>query len=135
MLFGEEYFGGKKCYYGIKEKDIKYKVAKKVKEELEQYPNVTVVLTREKEETVSLYERANRARGADADILISLHFNASNSHESEGASAYVTTGAQYCESMQKLADNLLGEFEALGLEGFIQSDEAVGTDKIPKFNL
>lgn len=27
------------------------------------------------------------------------------------------------------------EFEALGLEGFIQSDEAVGTDKIPKFNL
>ena len=104
------------CYYGIKEKDINYKVAKKVKEELEQYPNVTVVLTREKEETVSLYERANRARGADADILISLHFNASNSHESEGASVYVTTGAQYCESMQKLADNLLGEFEALGLQ-------------------
>ncbi len=27
------------------------------------------------------------------------------------------------------------EFEALGLEGFIQSDSAVGTDKIPKFNL
>ena len=27
------------------------------------------------------------------------------------------------------------EFEALGLEGFIQSDQAVGADKIPKFNL
>lgn len=27
------------------------------------------------------------------------------------------------------------EFESLGLEGFIQSTEAVGTDKIPKFNL
>lgn len=104
------------CYYGIKEKDINYKVAQKVKKELEQYPNVTVVLTREKEETVSLFERANRANAAGADILISLHFNASNSHQSEGASVYVTTGKQYCESMQKLADNLLGEFEALGLQ-------------------
>ena len=27
------------------------------------------------------------------------------------------------------------EFEALGLEGFIQSNDAVGTDKIPEFNL
>lgn len=104
------------CYYGIREQDINYEVAQKVKKELEQYLNVTVILTREDEETVSLFQRAERARAEDADILISLHFNASNSHKSEGASVYVTTGKQYCEGMQRLADNLLGEFEALGLQ-------------------
>lgn len=104
------------CYYGIKEKDINFAVAEKVKKELEQYSNVTVVLTRQKEETVGLFERASRARAANADILISLHFNASNSHQSRGASIYISTGENYRESLQKLADNLLGEFEALGLD-------------------
>lgn len=104
------------CYYGIKEKDINLTVAEKVKKELEQYPNVTVVLTRHKEETVSLLERADRAAAANADILVSLHFNASNSHESQGASVYISTAEKYRESLQKLADNLLGEFEALGLD-------------------
>lgn len=104
------------CYYGMKEKDLNYTVAETAKKELEKYPNITVVLTRGKEETVSLLERANRAKAANADILISLHFNANNSHQSQGASVYVTTGEAYCESLQQLADNLLGEFEALGLE-------------------
>lgn len=104
------------CYYGIKEQNINFTVAQKVKKELEEYPNVTVVLTREKGETVGLFERANRANAANADILISLHFNASNSHQSQGASVYISTGENYREGLQKLADHLLGEFEALGLE-------------------
>lgn len=103
-------------YYGILEKNINYKMAELVKKELEQYPGVTVVLTREEDETVSLYERANRAKEADADILLSLHFNASVSHLSKGASVYITTGEAYRENLQQFADNLLGEFEALGLD-------------------
>lgn len=104
------------CYYGIREQDINLTVARKVKKELEKYPNVTVVLTRDKEETVGLFERAGRASAANADILISIHFNASNSHESQGASVYISTGENYRKKLQKLADHLLGEFEALGLE-------------------
>ncbi|MCM1499320.1 MAG: N-acetylmuramoyl-L-alanine amidase [Clostridium sp.] len=103
-------------YYGLMEKDINYQMAQLVKQQLEKYPNVTVVLTREEEETLPLYERANRALAADADILLSLHFNASVSHLSKGASVYVTTAEAYREKLRQFADCLLGEFEAIGLE-------------------
>ncbi len=103
-------------YYGTKEKDINLKLANMVKKELEQYDGITVVLTREEDETVSLSERAKRAKQKGADILVSLHFNASVSGKSQGASVYISTGEKYVEPLRKMADYLLGEFEALGLE-------------------
>ena len=111
--------GGKESgayYYGIKEKDINLTLAKLVQAELEQYEGVEVFLTRETDEEMPLYTRANVAHERGADILISLHFNASNQHKSNGASVYVTTAESYRYSMQQLADCLLGEFEAIGLE-------------------
>lgn len=103
-------------YYGLMEKDINYKMAELVKKELEKYPDVSVVLTRQQDEQVSLYDRAGRAKAADADILLSLHFNASVSHLSNGASVYISTGECYRADLQRFADNLLGEFEAIGLD-------------------
>lgn len=103
-------------YYGLMEKDINYKMAELVKQELERYPDVSVVLTRQQDEQVSLYERASRAKTAGADILLSLHFNASVAHLSNGASVYISTGECYRADLQKFADNLLGEFEAIGLD-------------------
>lgn len=104
------------CYYGIKEKEADLKVAQLVKRELEQYEGVAVVLTREDDEAVGLSERANRAKQGGADILVSLHFNASVSGKSKGASIYISTGQAKLEELRNLADHLLGEFEALGLE-------------------
>lgn len=102
-------------YYGIEEKDINLKVAKYVKQELEQYEGILVYLTREDDEDVGLYDRAMRAKEMNADILISLHFNASISHRQRGASIYVSTDKEYRNQTIYLADFLLGEFEALGL--------------------
>lgn len=103
-------------YYGLMEKDINYKMAELVKKELEQYPNVTVFLTRDGDEQVSLSERAKRAKEAEADILLSLHFNASASHQSNGASVYISTAEKYRNDLRQFADYLLGEFEAIGLD-------------------
>ena len=102
-------------YYGIQEKNLNLKLAKLVKEELQEYQGVTVILTRDTDEEVNLWERANRASGAGADILLSMHFNASGSHKSNGASIYVSTGESYKEALMELGDNLLGEFESIGL--------------------
>lgn len=102
-------------YYGIKEKDINLKVAHFLKAELENYPNVTVILTRSEDEEVNLYERARRASELEADILLSLHFNAS-ARFANGSSVYISTAEGSRVALQDLADNLLGEFEALGLE-------------------
>lgn len=102
-------------YYGIKEKDINLEVAHFLKAELENYPNVTVILTRSEDEEVNLYERARRASELKADILLSLHFNAS-ARFANGASVYISTAEGSRADLQDLADNLLGEFEAIGLE-------------------
>ncbi|MCM1157804.1 MAG: N-acetylmuramoyl-L-alanine amidase [Bacteroidales bacterium] len=103
-------------YYGIKEKDANLAVAKRLKQELEQYSGVTVVLVRDSDEQVTLAERANRAKETGADILLSLHFNASVSHRAEGASVYISTGEEKKKTLMEFADYLLGEFEALGLK-------------------
>ena len=103
-------------YYGIQEKDINLKMAELVKQELEQYQNVKVILTRDGDEKLGLSERAVRAGQEQADILLSLHFNASVSHKSNGASVYISTGEGRKESLRQFADYLLGEFEAIGLQ-------------------
>ncbi len=102
--------------YGIQEKDVDLLMAKLVKVELEQYDGVRVVLTREKDERVGLEERARRACVAGADLLVSLHFNASVSGRSKGASVYISTAEETLPGLRVLADHLLGQFEALGLE-------------------
>lgn len=102
-------------YYGIQEKDINLKLAQLVQQELQEYQGVDIILTREADEEVALWERANRASVAGADILLSMHFNASVSHKSNGASIYLSTGEYHKEKLMQLGDNLLGEFEAIGL--------------------
>lgn len=102
-------------YYDIEEKDINLQLAQLVQQELLEYQGVDVVLTRETDEEVTLWERANRASNEGADILLSLHFNASASHESNGASIYVSTGVSHKEELMQLGDHFLGEFEAIGL--------------------
>lgn len=104
------------CYYGMEEKDINLKLAKLVKSGLEEYKGVKVVLTRDGDETLNLADRALRASEQKADILISLHQNASLYHKSKGATIYVSTAERYREQLVTMADYLLGEFEALGLQ-------------------
>ncbi len=102
-------------YYGIQEKDINLKLAQMLQEALEEYQGIDVILTRNADEEVSLWERANRASQGNADILFSLHFNASVSHQSSGASIYISTGEGDKERLMALGDSFLGEFEAIGL--------------------
>ncbi len=102
-------------YYGLEEKDINLKLAKLVQKELQKYQGADVMLTRETDEEVTLWERANRASKAEADILLSIHFNASVSHKSNGASIYLSTGEYHKKELMQLGDHLLGEFEAIGL--------------------
>ncbi|MCM1180379.1 MAG: N-acetylmuramoyl-L-alanine amidase [Clostridium sp.] len=102
-------------YYGRKEKDVNYRIAELVKEELSAYPNITVVLTRDGDEEIGLQGRVIRAADAGADVFVSLHLNASVSHRSDGATVYISTAERYREQLLDMADCLLGEFEALGL--------------------
>lgn len=102
-------------YYGLKEKDANLRIARMVRDELLTYPNVSVVLTRDSDEETGLQARVMKAADAGADVFVSLHLNASVSHHSNGATVYVTTAERYRDQVCEMADCLLGEFEALGL--------------------
>ena len=73
-----------------KEKDITLAVAlelgKKIHEELK---DVKVIFTRNDDQFIELFERADIANRNKADIFISIHINSSKSKEAHGAEAWV----------------------------------------------
>lgn len=77
MIILDAGHGGKDngtSYKEEKEKDINLAVVEKMKELLEQ-KGVTVVLTREIDEFISLDERVDMANQLEADLFISIHCN------------------------------------------------------------
>lgn len=70
--------------YGIKESNINYKIATYLKEYLEVYKNVKVILTRRENEYKTLQERADVGFRSNADLLLSLHINSSDNESATG---------------------------------------------------
>jgi N-acetylmuramoyl-L-alanine amidase len=68
---------GAKGAGGTKEKDVTLAVARKLKASLEQKLGVHVLLTRDDDRSVPIDERTATANNGKADLLISLHANAS----------------------------------------------------------
>lgn len=73
---------------GHSEKDIALKVTLEVGKALESYPNVKVIYTRKTDVFVELYERANIANKANADLFVSIHCNA-HSSQASGTETFV----------------------------------------------
>lgn len=95
--------GGKDC--GAKgrlaqEKEITLAVAKKLGVLLRiSMPNTEVLLTREEDEYLELYERTRVANNQRADLFISLHCNANSSIHAHGTETYIM-------GLHKLKENL-----------------------------
>ncbi len=64
-------------------------------EELRQFDDITVYLTRTEDVDLSLEERADFAKSVDADFLFSVHYNASLEHNLFGSEVWVSTVAPY----------------------------------------
>lgn len=72
------------------EKDINLKTAMAVRDELAQYNNVEVYLTRENDSKLSLEERVDYAISMGADVMVSCHYNASESHLFYGSEIFTS---------------------------------------------
>jgi N-acetylmuramoyl-L-alanine amidase len=67
-----------------------------------------VVLTRETDEDVPLYERPLRANSAGADLFLSIHLNSCESPAAQGTAAYYfCRQGYYSETGQLLADHIV----------------------------
>jgi N-acetylmuramoyl-L-alanine amidase len=73
---------------GIKEKDVTLDVAHRVAPVLAAQ-GIQVVLTRDDDRFVALEERTARANAFGADLFVSIHCNASESHGRRGVETYV----------------------------------------------
>lgn len=115
------------------EKDLNLKIAEYLKEELEQYENVTVSLTRTGDYDVELEDRTQYSVDKEADVMISLHNNATGECAPYDNGCTVLAAKDgykddLAEEEQKLACNILNELSGLGLEnqGILLRDSESG---------
>lgn len=107
---------------GYTERDLNLKVALYCREYLEaNYTGMKVYLTREGDYhlndnlSIDLEARAQFAQDVGADILVSLHFNASHTHNVGGCMAMISKQANVSAQSKALADSMLKEVAKLGL--------------------
>ena len=93
-------------YRRLQEAEIALAIAKKLKAELEDIPGVSAFLTRSGDYFVPLRRRVELARQLQADVMISIHCNASRNHEATGTEVYFLsiTGATD-EASRSLAES------------------------------
>lgn len=101
--------------YGPLEKDITLVTANAMYDALSKYDNVKVYMTRTSDVALSLEERANIAAKYNADLLVSLHYNASTDHERFGSEVLVSTSAPYNGLGYQLGVIQLEQMQSLGM--------------------
>lgn len=85
---------------GVQEKNLNLSVAKQLGAKIrENYPHVKVVLTRETDVFLPLQERADIANKNHADLFISIHTNAAENRNAQGAETFIL-------GTERMEDNL-----------------------------
>ncbi|MCR4705412.1 MAG: N-acetylmuramoyl-L-alanine amidase [Lachnospiraceae bacterium] len=100
-------FGGQ--VPGYDEKDLTLVLANCVKQELERFDGITVLMTRYDDEEVSLDDRPKRAIDAGADFFISLHFNKAVPNNLYGAEVWIPSSGEHYVKGFALGDLVLNE--------------------------
>jgi len=116
---------GVKGAKGTKEKDLALTVARRVKAAIEGRLGIRVVLTREDDRTVALATRAAVANNNKADLMISLHANASFQKAAIGASILY---ASFDREAEQLARSSLGSERLSAFGGGLRDVDLVFWD-------
>ena len=130
--------------YGLQEKDLTLKIAKYCKEELEQYPGVTVYMTREDDRYLGdkpgdaasdLANRVNKAAEWGADLLVSIHINAGGGTGVEVYYPNSNYNSEIGSQGEDVAAKIQKELVALGLRNRGIKFKTVNYDQYPDGSL
>ena len=88
---------------GVREKDVTLAVVQEVARILRESGRADVVLTRERDETVALEDRAQRANAAGAELFVSVHANASPDDTSRGPESFFLSAQAADRRVARLA--------------------------------
>ena len=116
--------GPKRTY----EKDVTLAIGRRLKEELEKQPGVTVVLTRTGDYDVPLRERYRVAERYQADAFVSIHCNSSRRSTGSGTEVYfLSLSTASDEASKALADaENAADIVSAGPETGTTDDDLVG---------
>lgn len=107
---------------GMVERDLTWKIATRVKQILDNTPGITGILTKDEWETLNRYDRAERAKNNNADLLVSFHINSNDSsNRLSGAEVYIThntTQKRYYEYSNRLGLDVLENLRNIGVPSF-----------------
>ena len=87
---------------GIREKDVTLSLARDLADRL-RARGFRVVLTRTRDETLSLEERTARAEGAGGDVFVSIHVNAARRRGAQGIETYYLDSSHERHSLRVAA--------------------------------
>ena len=91
---------------GTEEKDLNLAVARKVRALLEEEEGIQVLMTREEDAFVALYDRAEFANEKGADLFLSIHANAlENNHDYEGIMTFYHKGDRRGKELAELVQS------------------------------
>jgi N-acetylmuramoyl-L-alanine amidase len=100
---------------GSYEKHVVLSIAKRLKEKLEQHPNMRVMLTRDADYFVPLNVRVQKARKVQADLFVSIHADAFVQTTANGSSVFAlsekgasSTAARWPANKENSADLIGG---------------------------
>ena len=95
------------------EKEIVLELALKLKKKLEQQLDVIVLLSRDKDEFISLQQRTKFANENNADLFISLHCNAHRNSKINGIEVYYLSTAKTDEAraVEAMENQVVYEYE------------------------
>ncbi|MEJ2155769.1 MAG: N-acetylmuramoyl-L-alanine amidase [Desulfobacteraceae bacterium] len=100
---GGKDYGAPGYLKGIHEKAVVLKIAKLLKQMLEDQVKCEVVLTRSKDRYLSLEERTAIANTQNADLFVSIHTNASRDRRAHGIETYILNLATDDEAIRVAA--------------------------------
>jgi len=100
---------------GFLEKEMTMATAKSMYQTLTQFQNIEVYLTHWDDVDLSLKDRAVFAAEKKADFLISLHYNASESHQLFGSEVWISLFPEFHNPGYQLGTCFLREFREMGL--------------------
>lgn len=114
VVEGNESSNAGAMYHDLLEKDINLITAKALKDELGQYGNVEVHLTRTEDVEMSLEERVQYAKSLNADVIVSVHYNASADHNFFGSEIFTSAFGECYAIGHSLAECIMDEWVDYG---------------------
>lgn len=97
-------------YHGLEEKNVNLVTALAMYDELSQYGNVDVYITRDVDAEVSLSRRVEFADEVGADVLISIHYNASADHNFFGSEVFTSAYGECYAIGHALGEKVMDEW-------------------------